>query len=56
MKFFRGLAFYVLLMGVGLAVVLFPIDEEIAVLILVKFLTKDMQKVSNDRNETISYS
>lgn len=46
MKFFRGLAFYVLLIGVGMAVVLFPIDNEVSFVILLTFLVKDLQKVS----------
>lgn len=44
---FQGLAFYVLLIGVGMAIVLFPIDDELAFILLVKFLTKDLQKVND---------
>lgn len=46
-KKFRGLSFYVLLIGVGIAVALFPINDKLAFIILLKFLTKDMQKVNN---------
>lgn len=44
-KFFRGVAFYILLIAVGIPVVLFPIDDQVAVVILIQFLTKDLQKV-----------
>lgn len=44
-KFFRGLAFYVLLAVTGAIVVLFPIGNRWAVFVLIDFITKDLQKV-----------
>lgn len=46
MKVFRGIAFYILLAVVSTVVVLFPIDDQVAIVILLEFLTKDPQKVS----------
>lgn len=45
-KIFRGIAFYILLAIVSTVVVLFPIDDQVAIVILLEFLTKDPQKVS----------
>lgn len=53
MKFFRGVAFYILLIAVGIAVVLFPIDDQVAVVILIHFLTKDLQKVKKWTGPTL---
>lgn len=44
-KFVRGVFFYAVLAAVGTAIILFPIDEEVAVVILFNFLTQDLQKV-----------
>lgn len=50
-QFFRGFGFYVLLVAVGGVVVLFPIDDQVAIIILIRFLTMDLQKVGKERKE-----
>lgn len=47
MKIFRGIAFYVLLAVVLVVVILVPIENQLAIMVLLEFLTKDLQKVRN---------
>lgn len=46
-KLFRGLAFYALLVGTGIIIVLFPIGDNMAILLLVDFILSDIQRVSS---------
>lgn len=46
LRFLRGIAFYVLFLIVGGTIILFPIDNQIAIVVVVEFLTKDLQKVT----------
>ncbi|XP_055308578.1 dolichol kinase isoform X2 [Sitodiplosis mosellana] len=45
-KFLRGLAFYALLTVLTIVIILFPIDDQMAIVILIEFLIKDLQKVA----------
>ncbi|XP_031626122.1 dolichol kinase [Contarinia nasturtii] len=44
-KMFQGLAFYILLAAICIIVVLFPVDDQMAILVLFRFLTEDLQKL-----------
>lgn len=44
-KHFRRWAFYILIISVIVPVISFPIDDRPAMLILIEFITKDLQRV-----------